>query len=156
MVHRKVYHPADSAESTVKGVFEQLAGDRAAMVQRHGAIQAIAKAVNSHSDSIHTVEGRLEEQTRMRLDDHRLNIGALNHVRTGVEDLTRNSMKLAEHVDFQDRATYAAIEAKLVDIKNKVDEMVPQIVEDKLASIQGTLDAIKATEQEMKAYLIDL
>ena len=84
MVHRKVDHPTDSAESAAKGIFEQLAEDRAAMVQLHGAIQAIAKAVNSHSDSIHNVESRLEETIRMRFDDHRLNVGAINHVRTGV------------------------------------------------------------------------
>ena len=76
MVHRKIDHPLNDAESTVKGVLEQLSEDRAAMVQMQGAIQAIAKAVNDQNDGMHSLENRIEEQTRMRLGDHRLNIGA--------------------------------------------------------------------------------
>ena len=46
-----------------------------------------------------SLEGRLEEQSRMRLDDHRLHIGAISHVRTGVEDLVNSNVKIFEYVD---------------------------------------------------------
>jgi len=114
MVHRKVDHPSEaSAEDVLKNVVEQLAADRTAMAQMYSAIQAVAKVVNQHGEGIVALDSRLEEQTRMRLDDHRLHIGAINHVRTGVEDLVQSNIKISEYVDKQDQATQTELAKKL-------------------------------------------
>ena len=111
MVHRKVEHQPDSgAEAVLRDVVEQLPADRAAMAQMYGAIQAAAKVVNKHNGGMASLDGRLEEQMRMRLDDHRPHVGALTHNRTGVGDLSRSQIKLAEHGGAQDKATYAELE----------------------------------------------
>ena len=95
MVHRKVDHPDEaSAEQVLKNVVEQLAADRAAMAQMYSAIQAVAKVVNQHDEGMAALDGRLGEQTRMRLDDHRLHIGAINHVRAGVGDLVQSNTRV--------------------------------------------------------------
>ena len=87
MVHRKVNHEDGTAEMMVKGVVEQLAADRAAIAALYGAIQTIAGVVNKHDEGLTEMDRRMQEQTRLRLDDHRLHIGAMTHVRAGVEDL---------------------------------------------------------------------
>ena len=157
MVHRKVDHPDEaSAEQVLKNVVEQLAADRAAMAQMYSAIQAVAKVVNQHDDGMTALDGRLEEQTRMRLDDHRLHIGAINHVRTGVEDLARSNIKISEYVDVQDKATHAELAKKLQEIHSKVDEALPQIIEAKFISIKSAIDQLHTAEEEMKAYIIEL
>jgi hypothetical protein len=46
MVHRKVDHEEGTAETVIKGVVEQLAADRAAIVALYGAIQTVANVVN--------------------------------------------------------------------------------------------------------------
>ena len=99
LVHRKVEHPAEAgADEMLRSIAEQFAADRTAMAQLYGAIQAVAKVVNKHDDGMSSLEIRLEEQTRMRLDDHRLHIGAINHVRTGVGDLGRSNIKMTEYI----------------------------------------------------------
>ena len=92
----------------------------------------------------------------MRMDDHRLHIAATTHIRTGVEDIGRAQMQLAEHVDTQDKEISNDLEKKLQGIKDKVNEAVPQLVEAKLSYIQATLDSIQKTENEMKNYLNEL
>ena len=126
MVHRRVEQPAEaSAEDVLRNVIEQLTADRAAMVQMHGAIGAVALVVNTHDEGMTALGGRLAEQTRMRLDDHRLHIGPVTHIRTGVEDLSRSQIKLAEHVDVQNKSTWTELEKTLQDITDKVNEAVP-------------------------------
>ena len=71
MVLRKVEHRDEGPQEFMKAVFEQLTIDRAAMVQLQGAIEAVAKVVNKHDGGMATMDTRLDEQTRMRLDDHR-------------------------------------------------------------------------------------
>jgi hypothetical protein len=102
------------------------------------------------------LDGRIEEQTRMRLDDHRLHMGTVTHIRTGVEDLSRSQIQLAEHVDVQDKSAYLETEKKLQKIKDTVSETVPLLIEAKLTSIKGAMESIHATETEMKEYLIEL
>ena len=151
VVHRKVEHPAEaSAEAVLKNVVEQLAADRAAMIQMHGAIEAVAVVVNKHDEGMTALESRLEEQTRMRLDDHRLHVGAVTHIRTGVGDLSRSQMKLAEHVDVQSKTTWTELEKKLQDIKDKVNEAVPQLIEAKLISVKDAMQTLHDTAKEMK------
>ena len=129
LVHRKVEHPAEAGtDEVLRSVVEQLAADRTAMTQLYGAIQAVANIVNKHDGDMSSLDARLEEQTRMRLDDHRLHIGAINHVRTGVEDLGRSNGKMTEYIDAQDKASYTELEKKLQDIKDKVDVAVPILV----------------------------
>ena len=106
MVHRKVEHQhGANVAAVLKDVVGQFFADLAAKAQIYGAIQAVAKVVSMHDEGMASLDGRLGEQTRVRLDDHRLHIGAINHVRTGVGDLGRSQLKLAEHVDTQDNAT---------------------------------------------------
>ena len=158
MVHRKIDHtsaPEDS-EAVLRNVVEQLAADRAAMVQLHHAIETVARVVNKHDEGMASLDGRIEEQTRMRLDDHRLHMGTVTHIRTGVEDLSRSQIKLAEHVDVQDKSMYLEIEKKLQQIKDTVSETVPQLIEAKLISIKGAMETLHATETEMKDYIIEL
>ena len=156
LVHRKIEHTEGNADASLKDVFEQLAADRAAITQIYEAVQAVGRVVNKHNDNISALDGRLEEQTRMRLDDHRLHIGAVTHVRTGVESLESNYQKLMSHVDTQDKAVYTEIEAKLQTIQGKVDETVSQIVGATLLSSQGALDATRSTDAEMKSYIVEL
>jgi hypothetical protein len=157
LVHRKVEHSAEAgADEMLRSIAEQFAADRTAMAQLYGAIQAVAKVVNKHDDGMSSLETRLEEGTRMRLDDHRLHIGAINHVRAGVGDLGRSNIKMTEYIDAQDRASYTELEKKLQDIKDKVNEAVPILVEAKLESIKTAVDKLHSTEEEMKAYLIEL
>ena len=152
LVHRKIEHPAEAgADETLRIIAEQFAADRTAVAQLYGAIQAVAKVVNKHDDGMSSLETRLGEQTRMRLDDHRLHIGAINHVRTGVEDLGRSNMKMTEYIDAQDKASYTELEKKLQDIKDKVNEAVPILVEAKLESIKTAMGKLHSTEDEMKA-----
>ena len=99
MVHLKVEHQENTAESVLKGVVEQLAADRTAIAALYGAIQTVANVVNTHDEGMTELGGRMEEQTRMRLDDHWLHIGAITHVRTGAADLEGTQKKLAEYVD---------------------------------------------------------
>ena len=148
MVHRKVDHPSEAnAEEVLKNVVEQLAADRTAMAQMYSAIQAVAKVVNQQGEGIVALDSRLEEQTRMRLDDHRLHIGAINHVRTGVEDLVQSNIKISEYVDKQDQATHTELAKKLQEIHSKVDEALPQIVEAKFISIKSAIDQLHTTEE---------
>ena len=95
MVHRKVEPSAGASEETTSeampsNVVEQLAADRAAMVQLHHAIEAVARVVNTHDEGMAVLDGRIEEQTRMRLDDHRLHMGTATHIRTVVVDFSRS------------------------------------------------------------------
>ena len=120
MVHRKVGHEDGTAEMVVKSVVEQLAADRAAIAQLYGAIQKIAGVVNKHDDGSSELDRRMEEQTRLRLEDHRLQIGAMTHVRTGVEDLESKQGKLAEYIDVHNKVAYDEVEKKLEAIKGKM------------------------------------
>ena len=160
MVHRRVEYNVDTAEAVLKGVVEQLVADRTAITALYGAIQTVANVVNKHDEGMTELDSRLAEQTRMRLDDHRLHVGAMTHVRTGVEataaDLEASQKKLGEYVDTAAKATYAELEKKMEEIKRRVEEAIPQLVETKFASIQGALDKIRATEEEMKMYLAEL
>ena len=92
----------------------------------------------------------------MRLDDHRLHMAAINHVRMGVENADGNYQKVMEYVDAQDKAVYAEIDSKLANIAGKVDEAVPVLVEAKLTSIKDALETLRSTEAEMKAYINEL
>ena len=117
MVHRKVENDEGSTtDAAVKAIIEQLGADRTALAQLHGAIQAVARVVNSHSEHMSTFDGRLEEQVRMRLDDRRLHTATVAHIRTGVEDLGRESIRLAEYADTQDKKVYDDLELKLQGI----------------------------------------
>ena len=156
MVHRKVDHEDGTAETVVKGIVEQLAADRAAIAQLYGAIQKVADVVNKHDDGFSELDKRMGEQTRLRLDDHRLHIGAMTHVRTGVEDVEATQKKLAEYIDVQNKVAYDEIDKKLEGIKGRMEEVVPMLVEAKFASIHGALEKLKATESEMKTYLVEL
>ena len=147
MVHRKVEHQhGANVAAVLKDVVGQFFADLAAKAQIYGAIQAVAKVVSMHDEGMASLDGRLGEQTRVRLDDHRLHIGAINHVRTGVGDLGRSQLKLAEHVDTQDKATYVELGEKLQEIKDKVNEAVPQLVGAKLISVKGALDWFRTAE----------
>ena len=90
MVHRKVDYEEAVGRNDLTAlplVIEQLAADRAASEQLYTAVQAIAKAVNTHDGELRDQERRLDEITRMRFDDGKLQQGALLHVRTGIEEL---------------------------------------------------------------------
>ena len=161
LVHRKVEDAVvgdavQTPEAVLNNVVEQLAADRAAMLHLQQAIEAVARVVNTHDEGMAVLDGRIEEQTRMRLDDHRLRMGTVTHIRTGVEDLSRSQIQLAEHVDVQDKPAYLEIEKKLQTIKDTVSETVPLLIEAELTSIKGAMGSIHATETEMKDYIVEL
>ena len=106
MVHRKIDHQDGASDASLKAVIEQLSADRTAITQLHGAIQAVARVVNNHNEGMCGLYGRMEEQTRMRLDDHRLHMATVTHIGTAVEDVGREQIRLAEHTDAQDKEIF--------------------------------------------------
>jgi hypothetical protein len=149
MIHQQVESTNTGVETSIQEVLQQLAADREAMNQLHHAITFVAKVVNGHEENGRVIEQRLDEQARMRLDDHRLHVGALTAVRTGVGELELTQQKLAGYIDSQDKAVF-------LEMGRKIDELVPRLVEDKVTSIATALGAIKQTEGEMKCYLVEL
>ena len=87
-------------------------------------------------------ERRLDEQTRLRFDDNKLHQGGLLHVRTGIEEL-------AEKATAQDKHVFETL-------TKSMDEVVPRLVEEKLAAVKAAFDELKATEVIMKEYLNEL
>jgi hypothetical protein len=87
MTHQQVESTNAGVETSIKEIIEQLMADRVAINQLHDAINVVAKVVNGHEENGRVIEQRLDEQARMRLDDHRLHVGALTAVRTGVGEL---------------------------------------------------------------------
>ena len=156
MVHRKVEHQDVGTEASSKNVFEQLAAERTAMAQLYEAIKTAGKGANTHGENIIALDGRLEGQTRMRLDVHRLHIGATNQARTGVEDPKGTQTKTADYVDAQHKAIFTGLEKKLQGVRGKVGETVTLLVEAKLVSSKSALDTTRTTEDEMEAYIIEV
>ena len=145
MVHRKVeYEEAVGRNdaAVLPLIAEQFAADRAASAQLYAAVQALAKAVNSHDSDLKDHDRRLDEITRMRFDDNKLQQGSLLHIRTGLEELETKATA-------QDKYVYDLL-------TEKMDDMVPRLVEEKIISVKAALDELKATEVIMKDYLSEL
>ena len=156
MVLRKVEPSAAAPELMLQNLQGEMAVDRAAIMQLYDAVKAIAGQANIQAEGAKDLERRLDEQTRMRMDDHRLNVAAVNHVRTGVEALEGSQGKFKDYIDSQDKAVLNELENKMEGIKGKLNEMVPTLVESKLAAIATSLEQIRKAEEDMKTYLNEL
>ena len=132
MTHHKVESQNAGVEVSPTEVFEQLAAGRVAMAQLYDAINVVAKVVNTHDENGRIIDQRLEGQTRMRMDDLRLHVGALTVVRTGVGELELTQKRLAEYIDVQDKAVF-------LELDREMDEIVPKFVEGKVTSIATAL-----------------
>ena len=86
----------------------------------------------------------------MRMDDHRLDVAAMNHVRTGAEAIEGPQGKFKDYIDVQGKAVFLEFGRKMEEAKSKVDEFAPKFVEDKLLSIKSAIDAVRRTEEGMK------
>ena len=134
LVHRKVEGTeavGGDIAAAMPLIAEQFTADRAASNQLYMAVQALARAVNAHDGDLKEHERRLDEQTRLRFDDNKLHQGGLLHVRTGIEEL-------AEKTTSQDKFVFETLTKSL-------DEVVPRLIEEKLAAVKVAFGEIKAT-----------
>ena len=145
MVMRKVEPKGASPEALLESLQEQVVADGAAIRQLYGAIVKIASATNTRAENGREIDRKLDEQVRMRMDDHRLHVVAMTQLRNGqdvvVQEVNESQTKFKNYIDVQDKAVILHLETKLEEVKG---------------SVETALDQIHKTENEMKQYLVEL
>ena len=93
LLHRQVEADDSTVQMSIQSIYQQLAEDRRHMADLQSALQKMYDAATEKGNCIDMLETRLDEQTRLRFDDHREHVRELTQMPVTIENRCVNITK---------------------------------------------------------------